>query len=287
MSFLKGVICFLLLILNTLFWCVFLLSLAVIKLIIPFESSKRIFTHLIILIGECWIFCNSLWIKAFHNPKWKVEGFEKLDKKNWYLSVANHQSWADIFILQSITNRKIPMLKFFMKDVLIWVPVIGLAWWALDMPFLKRYSEEKIKRNPELRGKDISSMKKSFNRFSRYPVSIFIFAEGTRFTKEKQDLQNSPFSSLLLPKPGGIGLTLSTMPYINKMIDFSIKYESNKRSFWAFLCGEMNEATIKVNLIDIPQTLLGGEYSEDEIYRDDLKNWLYDIWQDKDRFLNS
>ena len=274
-------------VLNSLFWCIFLLSLAVIKLIIPFESSKRIFTHLIILIGECWIFCNSLWIKAFHNPKWKVEGFEKLDKKNWYLSVANHQSWADIFILQSITNRKIPMLKFFMKDVLIWVPVIGLAWWALDMPFLKRYSEEQIKRNPELRGKDISSMKKSFTRFSRYPVSIFIFAEGTRFTKEKKDLQSSPFSNLLLPKPGGLGLTLSTMPYINKMIDFSIKYESDKKTFWAFLCGEMNEAIVKVNLIDIPQKLLAGNYSEDEIYRDDLKNWLYDIWQEKDKFLSS
>ena len=287
MSFLTGVICFLLLVFNTLFWCIFLLSLAVIKLIIPLESSKRIFTHLIILIGECWIFCNGLWIKAFHNPKWKVEGFEKLDKKNWYLSLANHQSWADIFILQSISNRKIPMLKFFMKDVLIWVPVIGLAWWALDMPFLKRYSEEKIKRNPELRGKDISSMKKSFTRFSRYPVSIFIFAEGTRFSKEKKDLQSSPYSNLLLPKPGGIGLTLSTMPYINKMIDFSIKYESDKKTFWAFLCGEMNEAIVKVNLIDIPQKLLGGDYSEDEIYRDDLKNWLYDIWQDKDRFLNS
>ena len=286
MSFLTGVICFLLLVFNTLFWCIFLLSLAVIKLIIPLESSKRIFTHLIILIGECWIFCNGLWIKAFHNPKWKVEGFEKLDKKNWYLSLANHQSWADIFILQSISNRKIPMLKFFMKDVLIWVPVIGLAWWALDMPFLKRYSEEKIKRNPELRGKDISSMKKSFTRFSRYPVSIFIFAEGTRFTTEKHRLQSSPFSNLLLPKPGGIGLTLSTMPYINKVIDFSIKYESNKRTFWAFLCGEMNKATIKVDLIDIPQKLIGGEYSEDEVYRDDLKDWLYDIWQKKDRFLN-
>ena len=130
-------------------------------------------------------------------------------------------------------------------------------------------------------------MKKSFTRFSRYPVSIFIFAEGTRFSKEKKDLQSSPYSNLLLPKPGGIGLTLSTMPYINKMIDFSIKYESDKKTFWAFLCGEMNEATVKVNLIDIPQKLLRGQYSEDEIYRDDLKNWLYDIWQEKDKFLSS
>ena len=286
MSFLKGVICFLLLVFNTLFWCIFLLSFAVIKLIIPFESSKRIFIHLIILIGECWIFCNGLWIKTFHNPSWKVEGFEKLDKNSWYLSIANHQSWADIFILQSITNRKIPMLKFFMKDVLIWVPVIGLAWWALDMPFLKRYSEEKIKRNPELRGKDVSSMKKSFTRFSRYPVSIFIFAEGTRFTKEKKDLQTSPFSNLLLPKPGGVGLTLSTMPYIKELIDFSIKYESDEKTFWAFLCGKLNKASIKVDLIKIPENFLTKDYAQDSVFREEIKVWLNDIWVEKDKFLN-
>jgi len=287
MEIIRGVLGLFAVVLNTLFWCVFLLSIAILKLLLPIESWKRVCTKLIINIGECWIYCNGLWIQALHKPEWKIEGFESLDNTRWYLSVANHQSWADIFVLQAITNRKVPMLKFFMKHVLIWVPVIGLAWWALDMPFLKRYSEEKIKQNPELRGKDVASMKKSFTRFSRYPVSIFIFAEGTRFSKEKKDLQSSPYSNLLLPKPGGIGLTLSTMPYINKMIDFSIKYESDKKTFWAFLCGEMNEAIVKVNLIDIPQKLLGGDYSEDEIYRDDLKNWLYDIWQEKDKFLSS
>ncbi len=285
MSLLKGVICFLLLTLNTLFWCIFLLSAAIIKLLIPLETSKRVFTYLIILIGECWIFCNGLWIKIFHNPKWEVEGFEQLDTKNWYLSISNHQSWADIFILQSITNRKIPMLKFFMKDILIWVPVIGLAWWALDMPFLKRYSDEKIRRNPELRGKDISSMKNSFKRFARYPVSIFIFAEGTRFTKQKKEFQSSPFDKLLLPKPGGVGLTLSTMPYINKLIDFSIKYESDERTFWAFLCGKLNKATIKVDLISIPENFAGKDYSQDQTFREEIKTWLYDIWQEKDKFL--
>ncbi len=285
MSLLKGVICFLLLTLNTLFWCIFLLSLAIIKLLIPLETSKRVFTYLIILIGECWIFCNGLWIKIFHNPKWEVEGFEQLDTKNWYLSISNHQSWADIFILQSITNRKIPMLKFFMKDILIWVPIIGLAWWALDMPFLKRYSDEKIRRNPELRGKDISSMKNSFKRFARYPVSIFIFAEGTRFTKQKKEFQSSPFDKLLLPKPGGVGLTLSTMPYINKLIDFSIKYESDERTFWAFLCGKLNKATIKVDLISIPENFAGKDYSQDQTFREEIKTWLYGIWQEKDKFL--
>jgi len=173
-----------------------------------------------------------------------------------------------------------------MKDVLIWVPVIGLAWWALDMPFLKRYSEEKIKRNPKLRGKDISSMKKSFTRFSRYPVSIFIFAEGTRFTKEKKELQSSPFSNLLLPKPGGVGSTLSTMPYIKQLIDFTIKYETDERTFWAFLCGKMGKATIKVDLINIPQHFSAKDYTQDRAFREEIKGWLNNIWTEKDKFLN-
>ena len=82
-----------------------------------------------------------------------------MDKRSWYLSLSNHQSWADIFIVQMITNRKVPMLKFFMKFVLIYVPVIGICWWALDMPFLKRYTKNQLKRNPSLRGKDFASMK--------------------------------------------------------------------------------------------------------------------------------
>ena len=231
MENIKGVLGFVAVVINTRFWCLFLLTIAIFKLLIPTESWKRLCTKLIINIGECWIYCNGLWIKALHRPRWNVEGFEELDSSNWYLAVANHQSWADIFVLQGITNRKIPMLKFFMKHVLIWVPVIGLAWWALDMPFLKRYTKEEIQKNPELRGKDIKAMEKSFERYGRYPVSIFSFAEGTRFTKEKKDNQLSQFEYLLNPKIGGVGLTLTTMPYIKLLLDFTIHYEDERRYF--------------------------------------------------------
>lgn len=249
------------------------------------ESWKRLCTKLIINIGECWIYCNGLWIQALHRPRWNVEGFEELDSSNWYLSVANHQSWADIFVLQGITNRKIPMLKFFMKHVLIWVPVIGLAWWALDMPFLKRYTKEEIQKNPELRGKDIKAMEKSFERYSRYPVSIFSFAEGTRFTKEKKDNQSSQFKYLLNPKIGGIGLTLTTMPYIKLLLDFTIHYEDERRSFWDFLCGRMSKADVRVRQINIPDNLLSKNYEDDPIFRENLKEWVYDIWSDKEKYL--
>ena len=285
MESIKGVLGFLAVVINTLFWCLFLLTIAIFKLLIPTESWKRLCTKLIINIGECWIYCNGLWIQTLHRPSWNVEGFEELDSSNWYLAIANHQSWADIFVLQGITNRKIPMLKFFMKHVLIWVPVIGLAWWALDMPFLKRYTKEEIQKNPELRGKDIKAMEKSFERYSRYPVSIFSFAEGTRFTKEKKDNQLSQFEYLLNPKIGGIGLTLTTMPYIKLLLDFTIHYEDERRSFWDFLCGRMSKADVRVRQINIPDNLLGKNYEDDPIFRENLKEWVYDIWSDKEKYL--
>ena len=285
MENIKGVLGFVAVVINTLFWCLFLLTIAIFKLLIPMESWKRLCTKLIINIGECWIYCNGLWIQALHRPRWNVEGFEELDSSNWYLAVANHQSWADIFVLQGITNRKIPMLKFFMKHVLIWVPVIGLAWWALDMPFLKRYTKEEIQRNPQLRGKDIKAMEKSFERYGRYPVSIFSFAEGTRFTKEKKDNQLSQFEYLLNPKIGGIGLTLTTMPYIKLLLDFTIHYEDERRSFWDFLCGRMSKADVRVRQINIPDDLLGKNYEDDPIFRENLKEWVYDIWSDKEKYL--
>ena len=287
MAIFTGSLSFLLLVINTLFWCSFLLTIAVFKLLLPIESWKTLCTKWIIAIGECWIFCNGLWIKLLHKPEWIVSGFDSLNQSEWYLTMANHQSWADIFVLQGITNRKIPMLKFFMKDVLIWVPVIGLAWWALDMPFLKRYTQEQVKKNPSLRGKDVIEMKKSFGRFARYPVSIFSFAEGTRFTEAKHASQNSPYKKLLRPKSGGIGLTLSTMPYIKKVLDFTIKYDSNDRTFWDFLCGRMSKVKIQVKIIDVPESLVQKNYAEDEKFREELKEWLYCIWEEKNRFLNN
>ena len=285
MSALIGVTAFIFVLLNTLFWCIFLLSFAVLKLLLPIESWKIFFTKLIIFIGECWIFCNKAWINLLHKPKWKVNGFQKLDSKNWYLVTANHQSWADIFVLQSITNRNIPMLKFFMKDVLKWVPIIGLAWWALDMPFLKRYSKDQLVKNPKLRGRDIEQMKKSFGRYSRYPVSIFSFAEGTRFTEEKKLKQKSPYQKLLLPKTGGIALALSTMPYIKSFINFTIKYDSEHRTFWKFLCGKMNDVTVEVEIIEIPDSFFGNDYLNDESFREEIKGWLNQIWLKKDKLL--
>ena len=270
---------------NMIFWSTLLLAVSLVRLIFPLTNWKKITTRILIHIGESCIYCNNLWINILHRPKVTIEGFDFSDKTNWYVATSNHQSWADIFVLQYITNRKIPLLRFFMKDVLKWIPIVWVVGWSMNMPFLKRYSKEKLRRNPELRGKDVASMKKSFEDLSIYPGTVFSFAEGTRFSEAKQKEENSNFYKLLAPKAGGIAITIATMPYIRNLIDFTIVYQSEKRTFWAFLCGEMSEIRIQAKLKKIPEDFFDRDYSNDEEYRKSIKVWLNDLWKEKEDFL--
>ena len=218
---------------NTLLLAILMIPLGIIKFMIPHKKFQASFTKLIIKIGEIWIFINSIWVIGLHKPNIKIEGLENFDKNSWYLATSNHQSAADIFLVQKITNRKIPMLKFFIKYILAFVPIIGICWWALDMPFLKRYSKEQIKKNPNLKGRDYKAMKKSLEHYSLHPISIFSYAEGTRYTKEKHLDQQSPYNNLLIPKIGGMATALSAMPKIKTLVDYSVVYESEKRDAWS------------------------------------------------------
>ena len=280
-----GIISITLLVLNTVILSCLLIPLGIIKFLLPITSLKVLFTKFIIKVGELWIFTNKIWVKALHNPKWQIIGRENIKSDGWTIATSNHQSFADIFLLQDITNRKMPMLKFFMKYVLIYVPIIGLSWWALDMPFLKRYTKKQLEKNPKLAGKDVKEMKRALKHYALYPVTVFSFAEGTRFTEEKKYQQSSKYTNLLNPKSGGIGLTLTTMPYIKLLLDFTIHYESVRRSFWDFLCGRMSKVNVRVREIPIPESLLGRDYEEDIEFRNELKSWIEKVWSEKDHYL--
>ena len=272
---------------NMVFWSSLLFLAGILRLIVPFKDWRNFWTSVTIVVGEACISCNNVWITVLHRPSIEISGMEDVKKNNWYVATSNHQSWGDILVLQKITNRKIPLLRFFMKDVLKWIPIVGIVGWALDMPFLKRYSQEQMEKDPSLRGKDLKQMKKAFKRLEVNPGTVFSFAEGTRFTEEKHKAQSSLFTYLLRPKAGGVGVTLSTMPFISTLLDFSISYASETKTFWDFLCGNMSEIRIRVRKLDIPKHLLNKDYSTQIEYREELKKWLYEIWESKDNFLNS
>ena len=254
------------------------------RIIIPFKSFKIFLSKVSNIIGDITVYWVKMTMLLMHGDNIELVGDEKDFKMDeWYMAMSNHQSWADIFVLLVSANYKIPLLKFFMKKELWWIPFIFLANKTLNMPFVNRHSKEQIKKNPSLRTKDYENTIKSCKRFLRSPSTIFSYAEGTRFTKEKHKLQESPYQNLLIPKIGGMATALSAMPKINTLIDYTLVYKSDKRSAWNFLTGEMSEVKVLITKHNIPENLKNRNYSEDQKYREDFKNWIESIWNQKDK----
>jgi 1-acyl-sn-glycerol-3-phosphate acyltransferase len=281
-----GIINALLLGVNTLFWCLILYIPLLVRLILPLKPVQVFTSKVMIWISESWVACNTGWMKLTQGTRWTVTGDEELEREAWYLVLSNHQSWVDILAMQRVFNRRAPFLKFFLKQQLIWVPVIGLAWWALDFPFMKRYSREYLLKHPEKRGEDLKATRRSCERFRHTPVSVMNFVEGTRFTPAKHDKQGSPYQHLLVPKAGGVGFVLDAMgDAIETLVDVTIAYPGGAPTFWQFLRGEVSEIRMEIHTRKIPENLKGRDYSEDAEYRKAIKDWLTEQWQQKDERL--
>ena len=279
----RGILTLALFILNTVFWCMPLFVLVVAKAAVPLESWKRRCSRMLNAIAENWIWVNNQNQKLLGKTHWDVEGVETLDRSEWYLVLANHQSWVDIAVLQRIFHRKIPFLKFFIKKELLWLPILGQAWWAMDFPFVKRYTKSYLQKKPHLKGKDLEITRKACSKFKTTPVSIMNFVEGTRFTSEKHHQQQSPYAHLLKPKAGGIALVLGSMgEQIQRVLDVTIVYPDGITNFWALLCGKMRRIKVRVRSLPVSAELR-GDYTNDEHYRAGLQRWLNNIWAEKNR----
>jgi len=279
----RGILALCLYILNTLFWCVPLFLLVFGKAAVPVDAWRRRCSRMLNAVAEKWIWVNNQNQKLVGNPLWDVKGVATLNRSNWYLVVANHQSWVDILVLQRIFYRKIPFLKFFIKRGLIWLPVLGQAWWAMDFPFVKRYSRSYLKKNPHMKGTDLEITRNACRKFKKIPISIMNFVEGTRYTDKKHCRQHSPYSHLLRPKAGGIAFVLGSMgEQIHRILDVTIVYPDGVSSFWALLCGEIRKIKVRVRSMPVNPMLL-GDYVNDRQFRSGLQSWLNNMWAEKDR----
>jgi len=279
---LKGTLSFTGFVVNTLFWVTPLFITAFLKLIIPLKFWRKGCDRLLNWLAGNWIAVNTLNLHLVGGTRWDVRGIEGVSTDAWYLVVANHQSWVDILVLQKIFHGKIPFLKFFLKKELMWVPVMGLAWWALDFPFMKRYSRAFLEKNPHLKGKDIEITRRACKKFETVPVSIMNFMEGTRFTVRKHRKQNSPYKHLLRPKSGGIAFVLAAMgSQLNSIVDVTIAYPRGVGSFWDLICGRIRDIRVDVKLVPITEDLR-GDYFNDHAFRKRFQAWINAHWAAKD-----
>jgi 1-acyl-sn-glycerol-3-phosphate acyltransferase len=280
---LVGVIATLLMLLNIFFWVPILLAFALLKLVLPFKRVRLWIDPVLLAIAESWISGNNGWMALTQRTQWDVQGLDKLDSKSWYLVNSNHQSWVDILVLQRLMNRRIPLLKFFLKQQLIWVPVMGLAWWALEFPFMRRHTEAYLQKHPEMRGKDQETTRKACEKFALIPTSVMNFLEGTRFTPAKHAKQSSPYKHLLKPKAGGIAVALNAMgDKFQAILDVTIVYPDGIPTFWFFLCGRLQRVIVRVRTLPVPKELAQGDYANDPAMREAFAQWVQQMWRDKD-----
>jgi 1-acyl-sn-glycerol-3-phosphate acyltransferase len=290
LSFLPGFILFplhlTLQMLNLSFWALLIILLGLLKLVLPVpvitKAINFLLNHMLCTFGTLSVAL----IKFTNKIELDYQVDDEVSQQGWYLLMSNHLSWLDIILLTEFAAGRIPAPKFFLKKELIWLPFVGLAAWALDMPFMQRYSGEFLKNNPHLKGKDIETTRKSCDKFRQLPTTVINFVEGCRYTAEKHRLGASPFECLLRPKAGGIAFTLAAMGELfTNILDVTILYpENNGSPMLNMLAGKLTRVVIRVKVTPIDENIM-GDYFNDDNFKNTFQAWLNDLWLDKDKLI--
>ncbi|PJC85152.1 acyltransferase [Vibrio sp. HA2012] len=272
--------------LNTAVCSVLICLMALVKIILPFTVGKRAATAAANRFMWVWATVNAGILTLSNRVEWDVEGGEQLKKNGWYLMISNHLSWTDIVVLCCVFKDRIPMPKFFLKQQLLYVPFVGMACWALDMPFMRRYSREYLIRHPEKRGQDLMTTRRSCEKFRHTPTTVVNYVEGTRFTAVKGKKSKAGFNYLLQPKSGGIAYTLAAMgDQFENIIDVTLAYPDNlSNPFKQMLMGKMKRIVVRIRVLPVDEQVT-GDYFHDKPYKRCFQQWLGSLWEEKDKLL--
>lgn len=282
-----GLMTSLLFLLLTLVAFIPLLPLALLKWLLPFKVCRRVCNRALDWIASSWISANNWHQRWLAGAPIDVQGEVAFSRDEWYLMIANHQSWVDILVILRVFNGRIPYVKFFLKKSLILVPFLGIAWWALDFPFMRRYSKAELARKPALKGRDIEETRRACEKYRHSPVTIINFLEGTRFTPEKHRQQSSPYRHLLIPRAGGMAFALAAMDgQLHKLLDVTIVYPDGAPSYWDYACGRVRRIQVLVREFAISADMV-GDYADDVAFREQFQGQVNRLWQEKDATLQA
>ena len=285
MNTIRGVVVSLLLFLNLVMWGVPVLLCGILKLITRGELRRRV-TLIAAWHGERYVGGNDVILDALLPTRWNVHAVEGLDRDGHYMIFSNHRSWTDILVIFRVFHMRTALVRFFLKAELIWFPIVGQASWALDFPFMRRYSAEYLAKHPEKRGQDLETTRRACRRYRRVPVAILNFLEGTRYTADKHDEQRSPYEHLLRPRVGGAGFVLASLgDQLDGVIDTTIAYSHADATIWDFVCGRIREVTVHMRELDVPPEFYSTAIVEPGPARERFRTWIEGTWAEKDALL--
>lgn len=244
-----------------------------------------------IQITNSWLSVNNWLIDhVLPNTQWDISIDEdlQLSMQGRYLMTCNHQSWVDTTVNQYFGLTRMPLTRFFTKWELIFIPFVGQAFKILGFPMMKRHSKAQIAKKPELKDRDMEEARKACQQLLSQPFTLLNYLEGTRFTQEKHDQQQSPYQHLLKPKAGGLALALNILgDQIDALVDMTIVYPDGVPGYSEFWLGEVPRIAVNLRKINIPDWVLGGNYEDDAEYRERFQQWVHELWLEKDQLIES
>lgn len=255
-----------------------------------FKQSSKV-DEANIQITNSWLSVNNWLIDhVLPNTQWDISIDEnlQLSMQGRYLMTCNHQSWVDTTVNQYFGLTRMPLTRFFTKWELIFIPFVGQAFKILGFPMMKRHSKAQIEKKPALKDRDMQEARKACQQLLSQPFTLLNYLEGTRFTKEKHDQQQSPYQHLLKPKAGGLALALNILgDQIDALVDMTIVYPDGVPGYSEFWLGEVPRITVNLRKINIPDWVLGGNYEDDAEYRERFQQWVHELWLEKDQLIES
>ena len=288
---LRGLTTLTLLLLNLLFWGTAVVLLGIVKFAVHMTAPRsRLRTRVILALSslaERWAGVNDRIFDLMLPTRWDVEGpLDGIRIDGRYLIISNHVSWVDIFAIFRVFHGRTAFIRFFLKRQLIWYPIAGQARWALEFPFMRRYSAEYLQHHPEKRGRDLETTRRACQRYRHIPVAILTFLEGTRFTEEKRADQDSPYRHLLRPRVGAIAFVVASLgDQLDGIFDVTLAYPGCDVTLWEFVCGRVPSIIVRVRRIEVPRQFLSAEVVEPGPARDTFKAWIEGVWREKDELL--
>lgn len=252
------------------------------------QSSKIDETN--INITNSWLAVNNWLIDhVLPDTQWDITVDEALDLnlQGRYLMTCNHQSWVDTTVNQYFGLTRMPLTRFFTKWELIFIPFVGQAFKILGFPMMKRHSKADIAKNPALKHQDMDEARKACEQLLSQPFTLLNYLEGTRFTSQKHQQQQSPYQNLLNPKAGGLALALNILgDHIDALVDMTIVYPDGAPGYGEFWVGDVPRIMVNMRKIDIPDWVIGGDYEEDAAYRQQFQQWVDQLWAEKDALIS-
>lgn len=285
MGWLKGSLSLCFLAVNMIGCCALLFAMALVRLPLTGCWRSGLTRRMDFVIDLC-VSCNRLLIKTFRLVNLEIDWpQETLSRRNWYVVICNHQSWADILLLQDAFRDAIPPLKFFTKRELIWLPLVGLGMYVLGFPYVRRTSKAELAANPSLKHADRDAALAACAGFRNHPTSVLIFLEGTRFTQAKRAARNSRFEHLLNPRAGGLGYVLGGLQEeLRQMIDVTIAYPDGPPTFWEFMQGKCRQPRMTIRVVPLDAAVRSTETATQQAA---LLPLVEDLWRAKDERLRT